>query len=159
MLTVDCCLLQGGKFFTGHWFYSLWNTALVVQRAESHGVRTKEDPVQLSPKHIFRASDHDNDEWNQLDDGPFGNTQSLQAIDRCGQHARPHACHCLSSGLLPLCPSTSCAAFPCQLSPVLMNSTLWHTYPCVPHPPCSSLLPLPLFPPRPFSFSEVPTLN
>ena len=46
------------------------------------GTTIKEDPVQLSPKHLFQASDHDNEQWNEVDEGPFGNTQALQAINK-----------------------------------------------------------------------------
>ena len=66
---------------TGHWFYSLWNTGLVVQKSTHDGRTAKEDPVLLSPKHIFRASDHDNAmyEWQGE---PYGNTQLLQSINK-----------------------------------------------------------------------------
>lgn len=63
--------------------------------------------MQLSSKHIFRASDHDNKEWNQVEDGPFGNTQSLQAINRWVQHAGPCAHASLPPSFTPphpVCP-------------------------------------------------------
>lgn len=66
---------------TGQWFYSLWNTALVVHKKTGDSEITKEDPVLLSPKHIFRASDHDNAMYEQQDE-PYGNTQLLQTINK-----------------------------------------------------------------------------
>ena len=71
-------VLQGGKYFTGHWFYSLWNTALVVSKDRG---RIKEDPVQLSPKHLFRASAYDNSKYEE-EEGAYGNTQSLQTVNK-----------------------------------------------------------------------------
>lgn len=74
------CLLQGGKYFTGHWFYSLWNTSLVVTTGQSHGRIKQEDPVSLEPHRIFRASDHDNSIY--AGHSEHGNTQSLQTITK-----------------------------------------------------------------------------
>ena len=74
------CVVQGQRFFTGHWFYSLWNTALVVTHHEEDG--RKEEPIQLASSRVFRASDHDNAVYGRSDNG-HGNTQSLNAIHRC----------------------------------------------------------------------------
>ena len=135
MLTVDRCLLQGGKFFTGHWFYSLWNTALLVQKTGDDGLQTKEDPVlHLSPKHIFRASDHDNEEWNQVQHGPFGNTQSLQAINKWVQHAKPRAHASLS--LSPPLPSFLCIPFPWPPLFLMISTIPWHLSCCAPFQFC-----------------------
>lgn len=68
--------VKGGRYFSGHWFYSLWNTALVVQ---TNGA--KEDPVSLERERVFRASDHDNQIYDQGANA-HGNTQSLQTIIR-----------------------------------------------------------------------------
>ncbi len=65
-------VLQGGRYFTGHWFYSLWNTALAVTRQDG----SKVDPVFLEPHRIFRASHHD----NQAYAAEGCTTQSLNAI-------------------------------------------------------------------------------
>jgi len=65
-------MLQGGHYFTGHWFYSLWNTALAVTSKDG----SKVDPVFLEPHRIFRASEHD----NQVYAADGCTTQSLNAI-------------------------------------------------------------------------------
>ncbi len=78
-----CMSMQGGRYFTGHWFYSLWNTSLVVETERPDGSTTKEDPVALEPQRIFRASDHDNEMYlHQAKGDPYCNTQSLQTISR-----------------------------------------------------------------------------
>ena len=41
----------------------------------------REDPVSLEPERLFRASDHDNEMYQQ-GDNMYGNTQSLQTIVR-----------------------------------------------------------------------------
>ncbi|DBA74077.1 TPA: hypothetical protein ACH3X1_010890 [Trebouxia sp. C0004] len=74
---------QGSHYFTGHWFYSLWNTALAVTSKD----RSKVDPVFLEPHRIFRASEHD----NQVYAADGCTTQSLNAIAKrvTVKHVRP----------------------------------------------------------------------
>ena len=44
--------LQGGRFFEGHWFYKMIDTALAVKGEDLW--------TAMSPKRIFRASAYDN---------------------------------------------------------------------------------------------------
>ena len=44
------------------------------------GSITKEDPVSLEPQRLFRASQHDNEMYD--DDDPHSNTQALDTIIR-----------------------------------------------------------------------------
>lgn len=70
---------QGQRYFTGHWFYSLWNTALVVTHEGKDGQDTfQEEPIQLAASRLFRSSEHDNAMWGCN----FGNVQSLNTIHR-----------------------------------------------------------------------------
>ncbi|KAL0040722.1 hypothetical protein WJX79_003028 [Trebouxia sp. C0005] len=75
--------VQGGHYFTGHWFYSLWNTALAVTSEDG----SKVDPVFLEPHRIFRASQHDNQAY--ATEGCT--TQPLNTIARrvTVKHVRP----------------------------------------------------------------------
>ena len=77
---IKSLFLQGQRFFTGHWFYSLWNTALIVtHKATEEREEYQEEPIQLAASRVFRASDHDNAMYGSN----HGNVQSLNAIHRC----------------------------------------------------------------------------
>ena len=90
--TTYTLLLQGQRFFSGHWYYSLWNTALIVTHKGSEGEDGhKEEPIQLAASRVFRASDHDNDCYGR----DFGNVQSLNAIHRSACQYRCHVCVCI----------------------------------------------------------------
>ena len=90
--------------------------------------------MHLSPKHIFKASDHDNQAWNQAEDGPFGNTQSLQAINKYVQHARltptcqtsPSFCIPVSSVPFPLVVLTLGESSP--IFGILLGCMPFHTW-------------------------------